>query len=88
MGRSTPDDSIIRTNIPVFAPSKIVSVTATELYTPADEDKAFFVSDDTTMTIGAATVGSLYVNLAAGQIIGIKSGMTFTFTTTTTLAVM
>lgn len=85
---TTPDETIIREKIPVFATRRIVSVTEAQKWTPLAGDKAFYASVDTTYTLGEATSESVYVSLMQGQVVGIVPGMTFTFTTTTTLAVM
>ena len=85
---STPDETIIRHKIPVFAPYKIESATADVEWVPDTVDRAFFTSIDTTFTIGEGTSASTFVNIAAGQVIGIKPGTTFTFSTNVDLAVM
>jgi len=86
---STPDDTIIRTKLPVFAPRRIISVAAYVEWVPDEPDKAFFSSDDAAFTIGAdSSSGSTYINIAAGQVLGIVPGMTFTFSTAVDLAVM
>jgi len=82
---STPDETIILRKIPVFAPSRIVAITATQEWTPGATDVAFCASFDTTFKIGT---GSLYYSLSAGQVIGIKPGNKFTFSTSFNLAVM
>jgi hypothetical protein len=81
----TPNDTIVRKNIPVFAPSKVVAITATVEWSPSTADVAFCASSDTTFKIGT---GTLYYSLSAGQVIGIKPGNKFTFSTSFNLAVM
>jgi len=82
---STPDETIILRRIPVFAPSRIAAITATVEWVPGAKDVAFCASSDTTFKIGT---GALYFTLAAGQVIGIKPGNKFTFTTSFNIAVM
>ena len=86
---TTPDNKIIRTKVPVFAPSKIVSVSAYTEWIPEETDLAFMSSEDTSFTIGEdSSSGSNYINLFAGFVIGIRPGTTFTFSTAVDLAVM
>jgi len=85
---TTPDETIIRTKIPVFAPYKIVEVDANAEWTPSTTDRAFISSVATTFTLGEGTSESVFINLLAGQVLGIKPGITFTFSTNVSLAVM
>ena len=86
---STPDDTIIRTKLPVFAPRRIISVAAYIEWVPDEPDKAFFSSDYSAFTIGAdSSSGSTYIDISPGQVIGINPGTTFTFNTAVDLAVM
>ncbi len=86
---STLNDTIIRKNIQVFAPKRIISVAAYVEWVPDEVDKAFMSSDYTSFTLGAdSSSGSTYINLNDGQVIGIQPGMTFTFSTAVDLAVM
>ena len=88
MTASTPtiNRRIITKDIPVFAPSRIDAITATAVWTPQEQDVSFCVGDNsTTFKIGA---GTLEFTPVSGQIIGIRPGNTFTFSTSFNLAVM
>ena len=86
---TSPDDTIIRTKIPVFAPKRIESVAAYTEWIPEASDRAFMLSEDSAFTLGEdSSSGSTYINLAGGKPIGIQPGMTFTFNTAVDIAVM
>lgn len=71
--------------VQVFAPSKIVAVTATVAWTPTMGDIAFCSPVDNTYTINgagdAATIG-------AGSIRGIRRSTTYTFSVSCNIEVM
>jgi hypothetical protein len=85
----SPDETIIRTKIPVFAPRHIESVAAYTEWIPEAGDKAFAASQDFAFTIGEdSSSGSTYIDWPASLPLGIAPGITFTFNVAVDLVVM
>jgi len=72
-------------SIQVFSPYKIIAAEAGVAVTFADADIAFRVPDINTLTISGSTPTT---TLVAGSITGIINGLTYTFTTATSVEVM
>ncbi len=85
---SDHEGRIVSENVPVFAPKRIQQMTLGVEWTPSDNDIAFYPGTATTFTLGAGDSSSIYIDLPAGQAMGIKPGITFTFSTSVVIAVM
>jgi len=82
-GRLPKDDGNI--SVQVFSPYKIIAAEAGVAVTFASTDIAFRVPDVNTLTISGSTPTT---TLQAGSITGIIAGLTYTFTTATSVEVM
>jgi len=81
---SSPNDTIINSKIPVFAPKRVQAVTLNVAWTPTPGDKVFVA----TVECNAKISGGTPFPLEAYVPLGIWAGLTYTFSVSQSILVM